>query len=103
MLVHSLLKIILMKFICLIAIKMVYGGRELRYVGLYSLKTIKGGHHLEYSSELWLNYKADQDSESTLSLDTYYSFDDGLLTDTDFEIYVPIFNNKVKKNKSNTY
>jgi len=62
----------------------------------YSLNSIKGGYNFIYSGRLWLDFIADPNSESTLSINTYYSLDEGLSTASDIKICVPIFNEKVK-------
>lgn len=45
---------------------------------------------------MWLDYISDPDSKSTLSIDTYYSLNEGFSTASDIKLYVPIFNKKVK-------
>lgn len=75
--------------------KSVYGQREVRCLGHYNLKSIEGGYRLISSGQLWLDYNADPNAESTLTLNAYYSLNDYLSTATDFSIYVPSFNDKV--------
>lgn len=77
--------------------KAVYGQREVRGLGHYSLKSIDGGYHLTSSGQLWLDHNADPNAESTLSLNAYYSLNDYLSTATDISIYAPSFNDKVIK------
>jgi len=60
------------------------------------LNDIKGGYNLIYSGRLWLDCIAEPDSESTLSINTYYSLNEGLSSGSDIKIFVPLFNDKVK-------
>lgn len=79
-----------------VAFKFVYKEREIRGLVSYSLNSIKGGYNLIYSGQMWLDYISDPDSKSTLSIDTYYSLNEGFSTASDIKLYVPIFNKKVK-------
>jgi len=72
-----------------------YKQREIRGLAHYSLGHINGGYHLNYAGQLWLDYQKDSDSESSLSINSYYSLEDGLSAASDIKIYVPLFNNKV--------
>jgi len=73
-----------------------YKKREIRGIAHYSLNDINGGYNFIYSGRLWLDYISNPDSESTLSINTYYSLKKGLSTTSDIKIFVPLFNDKVK-------
>lgn len=77
--------------------KVSYGQREIRSLAHYNLEPIEGGYHLHCTGELWLDYNTDPNSETILSLNTYYSLNDGLSTAIDFNVLVPLFNEKVNK------
>lgn len=77
--------------------KVLYGQREIRGLANYYLEPITGGYHFNYSGVLWLDYITNPNSETTLLLDTYYSFDGGLSTATDINLCVPPFYDKVNK------
>jgi len=62
----------------------------------YSLDKIEGGYKFNYSGQAWLDFISDPNSETTLSINTYYSLNEGLSTASDIKICVPIFNDKVK-------
>lgn len=79
------------------AAKIIFGQREIRLKASYDLNSIEGGYRGHYFGQLWLDYEADQESESTLTIDTYYSFIDGLSSGLDLKVNVPTFNEKVKK------
>ncbi|CAH1725498.1 unnamed protein product [Aphis gossypii] len=76
------------------AFKLLYNEREIRGLAYYSLDQIKGGYDLKYAGRLWLDFKKDPNSESTLSINNYYSIQDGLSAGTDIKICVPSFNDK---------
>lgn len=76
-------------------LKLLYGQREIRGLWHHSLEPIKGGYLLKYKGDVWLDYMIDPSSISTLSLDAYYSLDNGISTVTDLKLYVPYFDNKV--------
>ncbi|XP_026815483.1 apolipophorins [Rhopalosiphum maidis] len=76
------------------AFKFLYKQREIRGLAHYSLDHIKGGYNLNYEGQLWLDYKEDSNSESSLSINSHYSLEDGLSAASDIKIYVPLFNNK---------
>lgn len=74
---------------------MLYNEREIRGLAYYSLDQIKGGYNLKYAGRLWLDFKKDSNSESTLSINKYYTIQDGLSAGTAIKICVPSFNDKV--------
>ncbi|XP_060861024.1 apolipophorins isoform X2 [Metopolophium dirhodum] len=76
------------------AFKFLYNQREIRGLVHYSLNKIKGGYNFVYSGRAWLDFISDPNSETTLSINTYYSLNEGLSTASDIKIYVPIFNDK---------
>uniref|UniRef100_A0A2H8TZF4 Apolipophorin n=1 Tax=Melanaphis sacchari TaxID=742174 RepID=A0A2H8TZF4_9HEMI len=68
--------------------------REIRGLAHYNLEDIQGGYNLSYSGKLWLDFKTNPNSESSLFINTYYSLQDGLSTASDIKICVPTFNDK---------
>lgn len=83
--------------------KFKYGNREIRKLAHYSLTPIEGGHQLKYSGTLWLDYSKNSNSKSSLSIDSYYSLDNGLSAFSDINILVPSFNDKVHNNNINKF
>jgi len=75
---------------------LLYKQREIKGLVHYSLDDIEGGYNFIYAGRLWLDCISDPHSESTLSINTYYSLKEGLTTASDIQIYVPSFNNTVK-------
>jgi len=45
---------------------------------------------------MWLDFISNPKSESSLSINTYYSLDEGLSAVSDIKICVPVFKKKVK-------
>lgn len=76
------------------AFKLLYNKREIRGLAYYSLDQIKGGYNLKYAGRLWLDFKKDPNSESTLSINNYYTIQDGLSAGSAIKICVPLFNDK---------
>lgn len=61
------------------------------------MRSIKGGYEWIYSGNLWLDYRKDADSKSSISGESYYSLDDGVSVFNEINLLVPVFNDKVKK------
>lgn len=78
-----------------VAFKLLYNKREIRGLAYYSLDQINGGYNLKYEGRLWLDAKKDPNSESTLSINNYFTIQDGLSAGSAIKIYVPLFNDKV--------
>lgn len=82
-----------------IALKIILGEREIRGLWHYSLTSIKGGYKWIYSGALWLDYRKDANSKSSISVESHYSLDGGVSAFNEINLLVPSFNEKVKKNK----
>lgn len=78
-----------------VAFKLLNNKREIRGLSYYSLDEIKGGYNLKYEGQLWLDFKNDPNSESTLSVNNYYTIQNGLSAGSAIKINVPLFNDKV--------
>lgn len=79
-----------------LAIKIKFGEREIRNLAHYSLQPMDGGHKLSFSGQFWSDYLRDKNAKSTLGLDSYYSLENGLSSETNLKIYIPPFQDKVK-------
>jgi len=88
--------IIYQKMYYFVAFKFIFNQRGIKGLVHYSLNSIKGGYNFIYSGRMWLDFISNPKSESSLSINTYYSLDEGLSAVSDIKICVPVFKKKVK-------
>lgn len=78
------------------AIQIKFGDREIRNIAHYNFEPMNKGYKYNYSGRLWLDYIRDSNTESTLKLDSYYSFENGLSSEINLKMFIPPLQDKVK-------
>lgn len=88
-----------MQFLYLTALQYTFGERQIQGLAQYKLNPIDGGYQSTFIGDIWLDFKVNPDSKSSVFLDSYYSIGEGydsLSAISDLQVFVPLFNNKVK-------